>query len=135
MGSPGISRDRQSYFGVLGYSAMESHFVDGKSQDFLRVSELLWCTEILCHRGWLGGWQVMGYPGTVRVTLVYRDTLLQRVTGWMTSLGVSWDCQGVLRYSATEGGWVDGKSRDILALSELPGYSGGWVDGKSRGIP
>ena len=60
------------------------------------------------------GWPVDGKSRvTVRVTLVCRDT----------------------------GGWVNGKSRDILGLSELLWCTGilchwGWlVDGKSRDVP
>ena len=65
----GISRDGQSYmyFGVPGYSATEGSWVDGKSWDIPGLSELLGCTRILCHRGWLGGWQVLGYPRGVVV--------------------------------------------------------------------
>ena len=93
--------------------------MDGNSQDILGLSELLWCTEILCHREWHGEWQVpvypgtvsvtlvqvLGYSGTVQVTLVYRDTLPQRMAGWMASRGISqtvrvtwcksWDIQGL----------------------------------------
>ena len=74
---PGLS----SYFGIPGYSASEGGWVDGLSRD---IPGLLWCTGILCQRGWLGGWLVPGYSWTVRVTLVYWDTLPKRLAGCQT---------------------------------------------------
>ena len=59
----------------------------------------------------------MASPRTVGVTLVYGDTLLLEVTGWMASPGMSQDCQsysGVWGYSVTEADWVDSKSGDVL---------------------
>ena len=47
------------------------------------------------------------------------------------------ELSGVLGYSATKGGWVDGKSwisQDCQSYFGVLGYSapeGGWVDGKS----
>ena len=55
-------------------------------------------------------------PGTVRVSLVSRDTLTQRVPGWVGD-GESQDCQSYLvsqdALTQRVPGWVgDGESRD-----------------------
>ena len=94
---PGISQDCPSYFGV-GYSDMGGCWIQGLSQDIPGLSELLWC-RILWHGGILDTRTIHGYPGTVRVTLVYRDTLTQ----------------------GGGGGWIQWLSRDIPGLSVLLG--------------
>ena len=76
--------------------------------------------------GWRGGLVVVpGYPRTVTVTLVYRDTLTWGcMAGWIGGgPGISQDCHsyfGVPGYSdmGGGGGWVDWWwSRDILGLA------------------
>ena len=75
----------------------------------------------------MAGWMVHVSPETVRVTLVYRDTLAQGAAGWMVSSGISQDCHnffGVPGYFVTGGGWVDVISGHIPGLSELLWYTG-----------
>ena len=96
---PGISQDCPSYFGV-GYSDMGGCWIQGLSQDIPGLSELLWC-RILWHGGILDTRTIHGYPGNVRVTLVYRDTLtwggggVDTVTipGYSGTVSVTWNCE------------------------------------------
>ena len=63
--------------------------MDGKSWDIPGLSELLY----MVYRDTLplGGWLVLGHPETVRVTMVYEDTLHYRKLisqGWVAVIRV-----------------------------------------------
>ena len=85
---------------------MYEHSTYGWELDITLILQFTHYTEndiMLRAPGWVS-------PGTVRVTLVSRDTLTQRVPGWVGD-GESRDCQsysGVPGYSDTEGAWVGG---------------------------
>ena len=97
IGSPWISQDCQSYFGVPGYSDTGGWLVDGGI--------------------------ILEYPGTVRVTLEYRNTLTQGVAGGLAVTGYPGTVRVTMEYwdTLTQGGgwWMEGLSWDIPGLSEL----------------
>ena len=81
----------------------------------------VWRTGIPCHRVWLGGWQVPGYPRTVRVTSRYCQTHFgvrySGIAGWIVSPGT---VRGTLVYQDHR---VGGRSWDRNSYFGLPGYS------------